>query len=344
MKKLFNFNEFISHVNETNENELFDDLISEGFDSSILQSMVSNSNNGIGKKFFDTLSKLGVAASEITNLDMKVIPTADAAKYTANHPNEILIYYSNREKPNPFAGRDVWRDLRVIQSDIVLAVVKGKAYQGLDYDRYASKGKNKSEYKMVSAGGNSSIGIDKATGAYGSGLNTLKKISEVTDVVYAIDPTTVASSVDKRLSRKESKEGATSFTDNKEFKKANQARYEEILSTRAVNSDVDGMVQKAINELTDQIKEGLVKGLKGRYGDLIIGNTPKDREVKMSDATNLMNNILSDYGRYATSLADAEKSKEMHGDIDSYYLRAAKQYAKSIKDYCVKIPTFNYAW
>tara|TARA_B110000503_G_scaffold4852_1_gene6475 strand:+ start:4682 stop:5713 length:1032 start_codon:yes stop_codon:yes gene_type:complete len=343
MKKLFNFNEFISHVNETNENELFDDLISEGFDSSILQSMVSNSNNGIGKKFFDTLSKMGIASSEITNLDMKVIPTADAAKYTAQHPNEILIYYSNREKTNPFAGKDVWRDLRIIQADIVLAVVKGKTYQGLDYDRYASKKPGPAQYKIVSRG-DGSIGIDKNTGSYGSGLNTLKKIADVTDIVYAIDPTTVASSNEKRLSRKESKEGAVSFINNTEFKKANQARYEEILSTRAVNSDVDGIVQKAINELTDQIKEGLVKGLKGKYGDLIIGNSPKNREVKMSDATNLMNNILSDYGRYANNLADAEKSKEMHGDIDSYYLRSAKQYAKSIKDYCAKIPTFNYAW
>jgi hypothetical protein len=344
MEKLRNFDEYLSHVNETKENELFNDMLSEGFDSSILQSIVSNKRNGIGKKFFDVLSKQGIAASNITNLDMKIIPTADASRYTKQNPNEILIYYSNSEKPNPFAGRDVWRDLRVIQADIVLAVVKGKNFQGLDYDRYASKGSGPAQYKIVAAKGMDSIGIDKKTGNYGSGLNTLKKIAEVTDIVYAINPSTVASSTDKRLSRKESKEGATAFINDKEFKKANQARYNEILQNSAAKSDLDSMVQEAINELTEQIKTGLSKKIKGKYGDFIIGYNPKKREVRMQDATNLMNNILSDFNRYTTDMKDSAESERRHGDLDSYYLSSAKKYAKSVKDYCAKIPTLNYAW
>jgi len=344
MEKLLNFNEFVSHVNETKENESFDNLILEGFDSSILQKMVSNSRNGIGKKFFDALSKMGIASSEITNLDMQVIPVSDASKYAQQHPNQILIYYSNSEKGNPYAGINAMRDESIIQSGIVLAVVKGKFYQGLSYDRYASKS-GKAQYNIIPDGGQDSIGVDKQRGMYGSGLNTLKKMADVTDIVYAIDPASVASSTDKRLARKESKEGATSFKNNKEFKEANQKRYDDILSTRAVNSDIDGIVQKAIDELTEQIKEGLAKKLKGKYGDdLIIGESPKGREVKMTDATYLMNNILTVFGRYTSALTDAIKSKETHGILDTYHDESAKRYAKEIRDYVNKIPSLNYAF
>ena len=72
--------------------------------------------------------------------------------------------------------------------------------------------------------------------------------------------------------------------------------------------------------------------------------SPKKREVRMSDASNLMSNILNEFGRYVGAKRDSEKSKKMHGNIDSYYVQSAARYAKSVKDYCAKIPTLNYAW
>jgi len=344
MEKLRNFDEFISHVEENQENERFNEMLNEGLKSSILQKMVGNKKGDIGKRFFDVLSRQGIAASDITNLNLIVVPVADAATYTKNNPTHILIYYSENEKTNPYAGRSAWRDEQVIASDIVLAVVKNKTYQGLEYDRWASKKPGKAQYKMVPDGSSSSIGIDKSRGEYSANLNTLKKIAEVTDIVYAIDPQSVAQSTDKRAARNENRKGATAFVDDREFKKENQARYEQILQDKAAKTDIDQLVQDAINELSEQIKKGLSKGDIGRYGDIIIGLSPKKREVKMSDASNLMSSILNEFGRYVSAKNDAEKSKETHKTIDNYYVQSAARYAKSVKDYCAKIPTLNYAW
>jgi len=141
--KLLNFNEFITHLNESQE------LLLEAFNSSILQSVVTKQRQGgIDKKFFDCLSKMGIAASEVTNLDINVIQPAEAAKYAAANPNQILIYYSTTEKENPYCSKDGKYYYGTIKADVPLAIVKGKLFMGLSYDRWASKG-GKAEYKLV---------------------------------------------------------------------------------------------------------------------------------------------------------------------------------------------------
>ena len=51
----------------------------------------------------------------------------------------------------------------------------------------------------------------------------------------------------------------------------------------------------------------------------------------MQDATNLMNNILSDFNRYTTDMKDSAESERRHGDLDSYYLDLYSE-ASSKKD------------
>lgn len=340
--KLLNFNEFVDHVNEQKEINEFG-LILESFNSSIIRTLASNPKGGIGKRFFDTLSKqMGVAASDITNLDITTITPAEAAKWTSANPNHILVLYSNTAKPNPFAGKDAWGDERTIPANTVLAIIKGKLYMGLSYDRWASKN-GKAEYKIVPSA-DSSLGINKERNSYGSGLNTLKKMAEVADIVYVIDPSTVPSSTQLRIERKEAKAGASAFIDDKQFKQENQSRYEAILRDRASNTDIDKLVQDAIDELTTQIKDAMANKSKSQYGDVLIGLSPKGREIKMSDAGNLMNQILRDYGYYATALNNAEESAKRHGEVDNYYANSAKQYAKTLKDHYNKIKAKNYAW
>ena len=335
MKNIITFDSFV------NESYFNADLILEAFNSSILQDLTQNKKGGLGKEFYDTLSKIGVASSEITNFDILTIEPQDAEKYTKANPNAVLIYFSREEKENPFSS-DYW--YKKIEGNTVLAVVKGKLYMGLDYDRWASKG-GKAQYKLVAGGGGKSLGMsDKSNSKYGSGLNTLKKMAEVTDVVYVIDLNTIPSSVALRAERSESKKGAAAFIDDKQFKFENMARYESILRDRAANDDIDKIVKEAIDKLTDQIKAGLVSGKKGSYGDLLIGEDPKGRPVKMADATRLMERILSTYGTYAQYTDSAKTSKERHGYEDSYYERESKSKAKEIKDNANKIDTLNYAW
>ena len=335
--KLLNFNEFVTHLNESQE------LLLESFNSSIIQSIVTKQREGgIDKKFFDALSKMGVAVSEITNLDITSIDPKDGAKYSGEYPNHILIYYSTTEKENPYVSKDGKYYYGTIKADVPLAIVKGKGYMGLAYDRWASKG-GKAEYKIIHNKDSSiSLGLGDKFG--NSGLGTLKKMADVSDIIYVINPDTVPSSKQTRDDRKESKAGAEAFIDDKQFKANNQARYEAILKDRASNEDIDALVSAAIEELTAQIKDAVAKKTMTKYGDILVGTSPKGREVKMSDAGNHMSNILRDYGYYAQGKNDQAKSEERWGEMDKYQRDRSAQYAKSIKDAYNKISTFNYAW
>jgi hypothetical protein len=341
MKKLLKFEDFVFE-SETREYE----LILEAFNSSVLQKISSNSKGGVGKAFFDTLSKMGVAASEITNLDITELDPKDAHKHAKSNPNDILIYFSNEDKPNPYKGKESYGYAN-IQADIVLAVVKGKNWMGLKYDRWASKG-GKAEYTLADANTNNvkTMGIGNyGGGKYDSGITSFAKIAEISDVVYVIDLNKIeARSTQLRLDRKTSKEGAIAFKDDKQFKQENMSRYEAILKERASNTDIDKVVSDAIDLLTTQIKDAIGKGAKTSYGEVLIGTDPKGREIRMSDAGSMMSNILSDYGRYASSMNDAEKSREQWKERDNYYEAQAKTYAKSITDRFKKIEDLNYAW
>lgn len=341
MKKILKFEDFVFE-SEIREHE----LILEAFNSSILQKLTTNKKGGIGKAFYDTLSKMGVAASEVTNLDILALEPSDAHKHAKSNPNDILIYYSNQEKENPYAGKDSY-GYKKIEADVVLAVVKGKHWMGLRYDRYASKG-GKAEYTLADANTNNvkTMGLGNyGGGKYDSGITSFAKIAEISDVVYVIDLNKIeARTTQLRLSRKTAKQGAIAFLDDKDFKNQNKARYEAILKERASNTDIDKLIGDAINLLTTQIKDAIASGKKSIHGEVLIGMDKKGNEIRMSDASSMMSNILSDYDRYARSMNDAQQSKERWGDADNYYESQAKSYAKSITDRIKKIEDMNYAW
>jgi hypothetical protein len=328
-----NFQQFVDSLNESI-------LITEAFNSTIMQKITSNKRNGLGKQFYGALSKMGIAASEITNADITPATPAEALDLAKADPNLILIFYSSTEKENPYS--DSW-SYKKIEPDVVMAVVKGKSYMGLSYDKWASKKGGKSEYNLVAA--DNGLGLDdKSKSKYGSGLNTLKKMASVCDIVYVIDPTKVASSFELRANRVEARKGAIAFVDDKDFKNQNRSRYEAILATRASQEDIDKMVSDAIETLTAQIKKGIADGKKGQYGEILIGKDKKDREIRMSDAGNVMSNLLSDYSRWANDKEQARVSKEKWGEIDNYYEKSAMNHAKNIKDRVRKINDLNYAW
>ena len=75
----------------------------------------------------------------------------------------------------------------------------------------------------------------------------------------------------------------------------------------------------------------------------MMGHDTKGREVKLSDASNLMRNILDEYQRYVGDVSQAEKEVAA-GYTGSYYSGSIKQRAKNISDYVKKIENKNYAW
>ena len=113
MKDLLSFDEF---VNENYEYQ----FLNEAFKSSILQNIVSNKQGGIGKMFFDALSKMGIAASEVTNADIERIDPATAEKLSKQNPNLILIYFSENEKENPYTNDAYYKK---VKGNVALAII-----------------------------------------------------------------------------------------------------------------------------------------------------------------------------------------------------------------------------
>lgn len=338
MKNVLRFTEFINESLELNE----------AFKSSILKDLSSDRRGNLGKEFFSTLSAMGIAASDITDLHITQVSPSEGAKITKSNPNAVLIYYSSAEKANPYAGRDSY-GVSKIAANIPLAIVKGGKFMGLSYDKWASKGgKNLYSLKPLADVGNTYVGkklggVEVSGGIYGSGLTSLKRMADVSDVVYVIDPANVPSSTDLRHLRKEAKSGAVAFINDKDFKNQNVARYNEILKERAANDDIDKVVADAIETLTQHIKDGVSKKQTDDYGNIIVGTDPKGRSVKISDAGHIMNQILNDYSRYVEYQNSAKIAKERH-ERDTWYTNSAKDQAKSIKDRVKKIDNFNYAW
>lgn len=331
MKNVLNFTEFINESLELNE----------AFKSSILKDISSDKRGNLGKEFFKTLFAMGIGVSEITDLHITQVNPSEASKITSRNSLAVLIYYSSREKPNPYAGKGTYDR---IAANVPLAIVKGGRFMGLAYDRWANKGgKNLYTLQPLADASRQLGAVDKTGGVHGSGLTSLKRMADVADVVYVIDPANVPSSTDLLHLRKEAKSGAVAFINDKDFKKQNQSRYHEILKERAANDDIDKIVSDAIETLTQHIKDGVSKKQMDASGNFTIGSDPKGRSVKISDAGNIMNQILNDYARYVEYQNSAKIAKERH-DIDTWYTDSAKDQAKSIKDRVRKINNFNYAW
>jgi len=317
--------------------EFKESLITEAFNSSILQNLTKGRSD-LNKKFFDALSKMGIAASDIEDDQIIELTPDDAKKYTKQNPSAILIYYSTTEKPNPFAGSGAWSDSKTTPAATPLAIVKDKLFMGLKFDRWSKS--TKPEYSMVpmkSAG--SSVGVDKSGGTYGSGLTTLDKMAAVSDVVYAIDPTRVPSSSSTRSGRSSARSGAAAYISDKDFKAQNKARYDAILADKASKLPIDKEVGEAIDILTSHIKDAISLGAKTRYGEILIGTDPKGREIKISDASNIMRNLLDDFGRYVDYVNQSSTEEGRR-----YYEAESKKYAKSITDRLRKIKNKDYAW
>lgn len=333
----FVYESFSAFVDSLNEAE----SLNEAFKSMKLAKLLtpkkkSSWNKGIAQEFYNyTKVKLDkVEDHDLLEVDPKVA-------YKQKGGTKVKFFLIDNEKQSPYT-KDSY-DGRIPAG--LIAVLDGNNdFMGAVYRRFSSE-KGRVLTKTDKA---DSLGVDKRRKGYGAtGLSSAKRIADFADRAIVIDVDILRqrySAQQQKDSRTAAKKGAIAFKSDKEFKAENIARYNEILANKAASLPLDKMVKDAIDKLADQIKEGLAKGEKGRYGDIIIGKNSKGNEAKMRDASNHMSNILDDYGRYVQYVADGEKEKEEWGKENSYYAREAKNYAKNIKDKINQIDTFDYAW
>ena len=333
-----------------------DELVLEALKSSKLRNLMNmqaagtkyGSHNKDLTKAFYGLTKIKLDILE----DSAFIDYADpkkAYKELSKDRDYVVFYIVDNEKSNPYASNDSWEYENIKPG--LLALTRGKDFLGVSYDqresqrdRSARGGKYGSTKKTLSKSETDAVGGSKKYSGYdGSGVSSIKRAAELADRAIAIHLSSGTSADSDRSARTKAREGAIAFTSGKDFKKANLARYNEILANKAAALPLDKVVEDSINLLTKHITDAFKSGEKTQYGETKIGVDKRGRDIKVTDASNIMSNLLNDYDRYVRYLADAEKEKDS-GYSTGYYEKNAKQYAKSIKDRAKKIKDMNYAW
>ena len=328
-------------------------FLNEKLGSQILASILMGNKEGkYGKKNLSTLAggfyqMTKVALDKIQDEDF--IVDNDPSKAFKNHggSKNIIFFISDNEKENPYFPNGSYSNHQTIPGGgILLAAMGGdREFYTNDWSRYS---KNRSWKKDGRKGSEDQIGVNKKyRGWDATGLNNGKRIAEVSDRVIIVNLDLIRqkySTQQLRDARQSAKAGAIAFKSDKDFKADNQNRYHKILATKAAAMPIDKMVQDAIDELANQIKDGLSSGKKTKYDEILIGTTSKGREAKLRDASNHMSNILDNYSRYCNYIRQGEESESRYGQSESYYEREAKNYALQIKDQIAKIKGFDYAW
>ena len=342
MKTKFIYESFAEFV----ENKLNEGTLNEAFKSAKLANLFSvgsASTKDLAGAFYN-FSKL--ALDKIEDYDIIEMDPQTARK--EKRANAIYFYVVTNQKVNPYAetsNPSTWNN-GLIQSNTLLAITNGQnEWYSTAYNRY---GKTSTETLKVASSREAAAGFDKRDSKRydGSGITSVTKVAELADIAYVIDLDVLKARYSTQsllFKRSEDKRGATAFVDDKEFKAANKARYNEILAQKAAAMPIDSVVLGAIDTLATQIKDALAKSEKGRYGELIIGLDTRGREIKMSDASNLMRNILDEYNRYVGYVAESEKEVAT-GYSGKFYEGRLKESAKTITDYVKKVDAKNYAW
>lgn len=343
MKTKFIYESFQEFV----ENKLNEGVLNEAFKSAKLANLFSvgsASTKDLAGAFYN-FSKLAI--DKIEDYDIIEMDPQTARKEKRN--NAVYFYVVTNQKVNPYSETgtipSTWNN-GLIPSNTLLAITNGQnEWYSTAYNRYSG---GSSETLKLATSREAAAGFDKRDSKRydGSGITSITKVAELADIAYVIDLDVLKARYSTQsllFKRAEDKRGATAFQNDKDFKAANKARYNEILAQKAAAMPIDSVVLGVIDTLATQIKDALSKAEKGRYGELIIGLDPRGREIKMSDASNLMKNILDEYNRYVGYISQSEQ-EEKSGYSGKFYEGRLKESAKTITDYVKKVEAKNYAW
>jgi len=334
------FNEFVETLKESNNES--EEMIAEAFQSMKLQSILTGAGSmqkDFAKVFYNMAK---IQLDKIQDVDIIEMDPVEARKEKRN--NAVYLYFTTNEKENPYAPSSTWN--ATIPANTLLGATNGKnEWLASAYQRRLGPSKTKT---LQTSRKEDAVGFSKsnARDSWGSGISSITKVAELADRAYVLDLDILRarySTASIRDERTAARKGAVAFKNDKDFKKENLDRYHTILADRAAAMPIDKEVLKAIDVVATQIKDGLEGGAKGRYGDVIIGKDPKGREVKLRDASNVMQNLLDDFNRYVDYTEQAKREDEA-GYPTNYYSREVKNYAKSIKDRISKINKMDYVW
>ena len=340
---------FVDFVNETY------DPINEKLKSAKLRNLLDmkKAPKSILKAIY---GKTKIALDKVTDEQIIDIDPKDGGNQRG-----FVFYYTTQETENPYADTN-YSTRNVLPANCLLAVGSGKEFWYIT-SNYRGR---KTTYSLSTnpKGGfgtynsNTDIGTNKQyRGWDASGLGSIKRVQDIADAAFVINPEALELTDDKIEKRIKAKEGAIAFQDPKEFKDANLIRYKQILTQRSESLDVDKEVVNAIEEIAKIMADGIKKKEVNKYGEIIMGTGQDGRGFKINDLTNFTNNLMSDYERWSGHMRDVELAKEAmkkgddsgarRGDSQwevKYYTKQALEYSKNIKDRLAKLKKRNLAW
>lgn len=320
--------------------EINESVINEALKSSILSSLIDMKY--APKEFLQYIyGYTKIALDQIEDTD--ILSMSPNAAYKRKAGKELVFYVVTNAKENPYADSSAWSDEKNLKPDTILGVANGQnEFMGASW---SGRGYSADRKKIMSKS-DSGVGINKNYRGYGaSGLYNVKRIAELADIAYVIDIDALQarlSTNDISNNRAEARRGAVALLDPKRVKEENINRYKAIIAKRLTDGDktIDKMIEKAIEDGTDLIKNAIKEKKMGRYGDIIAGTDPRDREVKLSDVADWLRHIMDDYAKFTTAEENSKKD-EYSGN---YYERELKQYALSIKERVAKFEKMDIAW
>tara|TARA_Y100000593_G_scaffold94127_1_gene191757 strand:+ start:915 stop:1913 length:999 start_codon:yes stop_codon:yes gene_type:complete len=230
----------------------------------------------------------------------------------------LVFWMIDQEKPNPYSNDRFWDSSRTLYPG-VLAVTLNGAIQYMSDGGVGSKGSRR---------GRSSAG--DAVGTAGRGMLMIKKLKEMADHILTMDFESFRGGTTAlKAKRAELKLGKDTFTDHRAWKRANMARYKEIMDARVGSRDqVDRMVGEIVKIANEAVKEGMEIVKVGKYDYLM--TTVGGNEVTMNSVTGGMTSALRMYAEYIRYANQAEKDKKNDWGGD-YNDRHAKDTAGRIK-------------
>jgi len=172
------------------------------------------------------------------------------------------------------------------------------------------------------------------------GTLMIKKLQDLADVVYNISPEQLdqisGGTTDLKKARVELKVGKDIFRDPKAWKKANLARYQNILANRAnKKTEIDRMIAEMMKASNDAVMSITTNPV--WHGDTLYVEF-MGQEVQPTDITNALNNAMREYQRYM------RYSKEGEEQDSNYYRKSAKDAALDIKKMHAKMMAGNIGW
>ena len=288
-----------------------------------------------------------IALDKVTDDAITKMDPNSAYKELKKSGRKVVVFYVSEKGTTNTYAKDTY--YQKIAPGTVLGLASGdNKFFDVNYINY---GDDKGKQTMSAGKSGDSIGIGKSGSGYGStGLYNVKRVAEVADTAYVID---LEKLKDKGLdtaglaaARAIAKRGAVAFKSDAQFKQENLARYKEALQGRAAKGDVDKMVLEAIQQVTKQISAAVAGKSLSQYGDVLVGKSPKGRDVTASDASNALNRLLQDFARYSGHRIELEKNAaNVEPAYRSSYADAkVKELALDIKTQCIKINKLDYGW